>query len=174
MAWHFCRIDPKLTIERLAAVRSRHPGPEIGRPYAGKMVRLRIVARNERTPRLRSHRAFGLPDHGELAVGPDFTYHYRLVQVMIGIQLLFETAGGVEFLAVRRLNHFVDVRGACFFDGLLPDVHSDGGGFLRIAGHPLVTAWQVVLLHVSKPRLLESVVNRILERHEIIPCGQIP
>ena len=67
----------------------------------------------------------------------------------------------------------VDVGGLGLFDSLLPHVYADVCGFHRIVGQRLVGARQILGLGICSPLLLELLVGRVLERHEVIPCSKM-
>src|SRR5688572_3760680 len=139
------------------------------------LVLLLVVARDKRAPGLRLHRALGLPDDRELAVGLHFADVHRLVQVMVLlVHLGDEARGRLEGLAVDRGPHLVDLEALRLLDRLLPHVDADVGCFHRIVGERLVlVAGDVLRLGKAAPLLRELAVLRVLDRHEVVPCREM-
>ena len=60
----------------------REPPALVSSVALHRVIRLLVIAFDERAPRLCADRSIGFPDHGELPVLLDLADHHRLVQVM--------------------------------------------------------------------------------------------
>ena len=94
--------------------------------------------------------------------------------VVFLVQLAGDAAGRLEGLTCHGGDHFVGVGRLGFFHRLLPHVDADVSGFHRVVGERLVfVARDVLGLGIGCPLLGELVVGRVLDAHEVVPCGQV-
>src|SRR5258706_5867698 len=138
------------------------------------LVLLLVIAGDERAPRLRLHRSRRLPHDVELPVGLHLADEHRLVQVVV---LRIHRGGDArrrgEGLAGHRRDHLVGVEALRLLDRLLPHVDADVCGFHRVVGERLVGARELLRLGVRGPLLLEALLGRRLDRHEIVPRPEV-
>src|ERR1700739_1018767 len=74
---------------------------------SGDFVRLIFVAWNKWAPRLGSNWFLCFPDNAELAVGPHFSDHHRLVEMVVSIHFQDEATRRFERLADHCIAHFI-------------------------------------------------------------------
>src|SRR5437016_14435109 len=108
------------------------------------LVRIRIFA-----PGLRLHQPLRTGDHLELPVRQDLTDEYRSIGVVIGGIHHDLAARRQELAAIDRLSDLVDFTRPGLLHSLLPDIHTEVGGFDRIVRDALIAIRQVVLLPVG-------------------------
>src|SRR6266850_876969 len=133
-----------------------------------------LVPGDEGAPRLCADRGARLPHHVELPVRLHLADVDRLPEVVVRlVHLQREPRRRGEGLSGHCLAHVVDLRAAGFLHGLRPHVHADVGRLHRIVGDARVAAGELVLLHVRLPHLDERGVVLVLERHEVVPGGEM-
>src|SRR3989442_939236 len=124
-------------------------------------------------PRRGSHPRLGLPDHVELTVLPDLADVDRLPRVVVLLVHLVLAHRARDLETLERLEHLLDVGGLRLLDRLRPEVDVDVRVHHRVVGDALLVRDAVTLAPLLVRLHPLEVVGR-LERHEVVPGGEVP